>query len=171
MRIAKFVLTIWCLSLVTACTIAPQKGNSSISAPISTPTTEPYSSGDPPNSRAMSESLLFRIPKCYGIEVQEKPIIFSWPNIETRINELGDALWGYYSCDQPQAEVVAFYRAHMPDPPYNNQESNWVEREEGSVGVYYNSANAWLYLWVVPQQDDPQKTYVIVAISYILVDC
>ena len=119
----------------------------------------------------MSESLLLRIPKCDGIEIQEKPIIFSWPNIETRIKELGDALWGYYACDQPQAYVLAFYRAHMSEPPYNNQESNWVERAEGSVGIYYNSANAWLYIWIVPQPDNPQKTYVIVAISYTLVDC
>jgi hypothetical protein len=119
----------------------------------------------------MSESLLLRIPKCDGIEVQEKPIIFSWPDIETRVKELGDALWGYYGCDQPQAAVVAFYRAHMSEPPYNNQETNWVERAEGSVGIYYNSANAWLYIWIVPQPDDPQKTYVILAISYVLVDC
>jgi hypothetical protein len=119
------------------------------------------------NSMALSESLLLRIPKCAGMEVQEHPIVFSWPNIE----ELDDALWGYYGCDQPQAEVVAFYKAHMAEPPYNNQETNWVERAGGSVGVYYNSARAWLYLWVIPQPGDPQKSYVIVAISYNLVNC
>jgi hypothetical protein len=148
----------------------PQQAIPTSSAPASTPTSY-TSSTAVPNSFAMSESLLLRIPKCEGIEVQNKPIIFRWPNIETRIKELGDALWGYYSCDQSQAEVAAFYREHMPEPPYNNQESNWVERAEGSVGIYFNSANAWLYIWIVPQKNDPKKTYVIVAISYILVDC
>lgn len=171
MRSTKYALMLCCLSLIAACTSAPQQAIPTSSAPVSTPTTDTSSPATFPNSMAMSESLLLRIPKCDGIEVQEKPIIFSWPNIETRIKELGDALWGYYGCDQPQAEVGAFYREHMPEPPYNNQETNWVERAEGSVGIYFNSANAWLYIWIVPQPNDPQKTYIIVAISYVLVDC
>ena len=171
MRTTKFALVLCCLSFIAACTSAPQQVTPISSAPITTLKADISSTATVANSMAMSESLQLRIPKCDGIEVQEKPIIFSWPNIETRIEELGDALWGYYSCDQPQADVVAFYRAHMPEPPYNNQETNWVERAEGSVGVYYNSANAWLYIWIVPQPNDPQKTYVIVAISYALINC
>lgn len=171
MRPTQCALMLCCLCLFIGCTSAPQQTTPTISAPASTPTSDFSSPTAVPNSMALSESLLLRIPKCDGIEVQEKPIIFSWPNIETRIEELGEALWGYYGCEQSQAEVVAFYRAHMSEPPYNNQETNWVERSEGSVGIYYNSANAWLYIWIVPQPDDPEKSYVIVAISYVLVDC
>jgi len=35
---------------------------------------------------------------------------------------------------------------------------------EGTVGVYYNDASkTWIYLWVVAQPNNPQKSYVIVA--------
>jgi hypothetical protein len=54
----------------------------------------------------------------------------------------------------------------MPKPPFNQIETNWVERTEGSVGVYYNgSTTIWTYLWVIPKHEDAQKSYVIVAES------
>ncbi len=41
-----------------------------------------------------------------------------------------------------------------------------MERTEGSVGVYYNgSTTIWTYVWVVPQSQDSQQSYVIVAES------
>jgi hypothetical protein len=171
MRHTQRALLICCLCLCTACSNAHLQTTPTISTLASIPTAATSSPTEVSNSKAVSASLLLRIPKCEGIEIQEKPIVFSWPNIETRIKELGDALWGYYICDQSQEDVVAFYRANMPEPPYNNQETNWVERAEGSVGIYYNSANAWLYIWIVPKTDDPEKTYVIVAISYVLISC
>ena len=136
MRRTQLSLLLTCICLVTACTSAPQQTTPTIPALASAPAAVTSSPAAVSNSMALSKSLLLRIPKCSGLEVQEHPIVFSWPNIE----ELGDALWGYYGCDQPQAEVVAFYKAHMAEPPYNNQETNWVERAGGSVGVYYNSA-------------------------------
>ena len=171
MRPAQYAWMLTCVCFFAACTGASPQITPTLSAPSSTTVSNISTPAAVSDSKAMSESLLLKIPKCEGMEVQEEPIIFSWPNIETRIKELGDAMWGYYSCNQSQADVVAFYRAHMSEPPYNNQETNWVKRSEGSVGVYYNSANAWLYIWIVPRPDNPEKTYVIVAISYVLVHC
>ena len=101
------------------------------------------------------------------MEVQESPIAFSWPNIE----QITDATWGYYSCDQPQAAVAAFYRAQLPGEPYNYMEVNWVERAQGVVGVYYVLVSTYLYVWMIPQPDNPQRSYVIVALSSEAVDC
>jgi hypothetical protein len=171
MRQTQCALMLCCICFITACASAPRQTTPSIFPIASLPAVSTATPAAFSNSSALGESLLLRIPKCDGIEIQDEPIIFSWPNIETRIKELGEALWGYYSCDRPQKEVVAFYKAHMTDPPYNNHEINWVERSEGFVGVYYNSANAWLYIWILPQPDFPEKTYIIVAISYVLVDC
>jgi hypothetical protein len=171
MRHTLCALMLGCIYLFTACTSPPRQTIPSrlpvASLPAIVTATPPTFS----NSSALGESLLLRIPKCDGIEIQDEPIIFSWPNIETRIKELGEALWGYYSCDQSPKELAAFYKVRMTEPPYNNHEINWVERSDGFVGVYYNSANAWLYIWIVPQPDFPEKTYIIVAISYVLVDC
>ena len=73
--------------------------------------------------------------------------------------------------DQPQGAATAFYRAQLPEAPYDYLETNWVDRAEGSVGVYYVSAGTWLYIWMIPRPDDPQRSYVIVALSSELIDC
>jgi hypothetical protein len=115
---------------------------------------------------SLSASLLQKLPKCDGIQVLDNPIKFDWPNIDERLQELTDAQWGYYSCPGPGEEVATYYRERMPKPPFNQIETNWVERTEGSVGVYYNgSTTIWTYLWVVPQSQDTQQSYVIVAES------
>jgi hypothetical protein len=150
---------------MVACSNAPQPTVTATIPAINPATTE---SAPTPISTPLSvgASLLTRLPRCDGIQILEKPFLFNWPNIEERIKELEGALWGYYSCDRAQVEVAAFYREQMPKPPYNMDETNWVERPEGTVGVYYNSGFiAWIYLWVVPQPDNAQKSYVIVVQS------
>ncbi len=113
---------------------------------------------------SLGEAMLQKLPKCDGIQVLDNPVKFDWPNIDERLQELSDAQWGYYSCPAPREEIATFYRERMPKPPINMIETNWVERTEGSVGVYYNgSTTVWTYLWVVPQPEDAQKSYVIVA--------
>jgi hypothetical protein len=109
--------------------------------------------------------MLERLPKCGRIQVLDTPVKFDWPNIDERLQELADALWGYYSCPGSQKDIAAFYRQQMPKPPINMYETNWVERAEGSVGVYYNGVS-WIYLWVVPQPDNLNSSFVIVAQSY-----
>ncbi|MGD0751544.1 MAG: hypothetical protein ABSA23_09055 [Anaerolineales bacterium] len=128
------------------------------------PTTTKLGPTSVPTPFSMGTYLLTRLPSCDGIQILEKPIVFDWPNIQERLQELSGAFWGYYSCNGPQAQVAAFYRAKMPKPPYNMNETNWVVRVEGTVGVYYNDASkTWIYLWVVAQPNNPQKSYVIVA--------
>ncbi len=121
-------------------------------------------------SSSTSEYLLSRIPHCNGIEIRD-PFTFNWPNLAERIRELNTNLWGYFACNQSPSDVAQFYRADMPKPPYNMQETNWIDRKEGSVGVFYNSAYAWIYLWVIPQPSDPQASYVIIAQSFNAVSC
>jgi hypothetical protein len=109
-----------------------------------------------------AEILLTRLPKCEGIQIRENPIIFDWPNIERHKKEYEEALWGYFSCEQPQVDVAAYYRAQMPKPPSNAYEMNWVEISEGTVGVFYNGL-LWTIVWIVPRDGNMQKTYVIIA--------
>ncbi len=155
-----------CLVMV-ACSNNPQ-----LTQPTATvlPALNPVTTQTSPTPEAtplsLGASLLQKLPKCDGIQVLDEPIKFDWPNIDERLQELADAQWGYYSCPAPQADVAAFYRKQMPKPPTNMYETNWVERAEGSVGVYYNgSSTIWTYLWVIPQPDDALKSYVIVAQS------
>jgi len=174
MRLTKFLMVFFCICLVTACTSAPQPASAITPTLAVTPTARLFTptAGAPvaaatPNYQANGESLLSSIPQCTGLEVQESPIAFSWPNIE----QITDATWGYYSCDQSQAAVAAFYKAQLPEAPYDYLETNWVERGDGTVGVYYVLAGTWMYIWMIPQPGDPQRSYVIVAISSQVVSC
>ncbi len=119
-----------------------------------------------PTPMSTADYILSAIPRCEGIQVRDKPVEFAWPNIEQRMKELEKSYWGYYSCPQSPATVSAFYREQMPRPPYNKDETNWVDRPEGTLGVYYNDASQiWIYMWVVPQPADASSSYVIVALT------
>jgi hypothetical protein len=166
MKYLSFLLMFSCLCVwLSACSgsFQPVQGTATIpameSAPVGTtpvPVTTPLSTG---------ANLLNSLPRCEGIQILDEPVKFDWPNIEQRLKELEGALWGYYACPGPQAEVAVFYREQMPKTPSKFYfETNWVERVEGTVGVYYDGVD-WTYLWVVPQPGNPQKSYVIVAHS------
>jgi hypothetical protein len=116
---------------------------------------------------AQGESLLTYIPSCTGLEVQDTPIVFSWTNLDQVVG----SSWGYYDCNQSQADVAAFYRKQLPKEPYDDMELNWVEKDNGTVGVYYVTADIYLYIWMLPQKDNPQKSYVIVAIDSKIIEC
>jgi hypothetical protein len=134
--------------------------------PATDPATTQLSQTPEATPLSLGASMLQKLPKCDGIQVMDEPIIFDWPNIDERLQELSDAQWGYYSCPSPREEVAAFYRERLPKPPTNMIEMNWVERFEGSVGVYYNgSTTVWTYVWVVSQTEDARKSFVIVAQS------
>jgi hypothetical protein len=54
----------------------------------------------------------------------------------------------------------------LVQPPYNLVEINWVERQQGFLGLYYDSPTlAWFYIWVVPQAQDKQNSFVIIVKS------
>jgi hypothetical protein len=162
MKLVKISIWLLCsLILSTACTGATRATGTLLATSASF--TEVVTTPMPTLEASFNQ---FKIPSCKGIEVQSQPLKFAWPNIEQRIKELEGASWGYYRCPQPQKEAAAFYRALMPKPPYNMVETNWVERAEGSVGVYFNAAlNGWSYLWIVPVPGDDQSSYVIISQS------
>ncbi len=106
------------------------------------------------------------LPKCQGVKILDNPVKFSWPNIDQRLRELEGSYWGYYACPLAPATASALYREQMPRPPYNKTETNWVSRPEGTLGVYYSEgANMWIYMWIVPQANNPQESYLIVAMA------
>ncbi len=110
-------------------------------------------------------------PRCEAMQVLSNKIKFDWPNIDQRIRELQGSHWTYLSCEQPQVEVAALYRKQLPQAPYNLHETNWIEREEGSVGIYYTRAGTWDYVWIVPQPNDAHTSYVIIAESFTALSC
>jgi hypothetical protein len=155
------------LCLCTACSNAadPDESNSRVQALSSTPGLQP-TKGPTPTPMTISEYLLSILPNCDGVKTFEQPVKFDWPLIEQRIQELESADWGYYGCPQRQEVVSTFYQETMPKTPFLMTEINWVERPQGTLGVYYQSvAQIWLYLWVVPQPADSQTSYVVVAAS------
>jgi hypothetical protein len=167
-----------CLFILAACSPAAEPAtptriaSSSIPSSVPTQTTQELPFSTPlSEARKMGEALLVNIPACAGLQVLDEPVTFSWPNISSRMEEIGSAQWGYYHCDQTQSEAAAFYKENLTKPPYRYLESNWVEREEGVVGVFYVWEGTWMYVFIVPYPGQPEKTLVAVAISAKEVDC
>ncbi len=163
MTLSKYTLILACLSLCVACTSAGQSVPTSLPAASPTPitTSVPTAVSTP---MSIADYILSVTPRCDGIQILDQPVKFVWPNVEQRLKDLEGSDWGYFSCPRPVAEVSAFYREHMPTPPYNMNETNWVDRSEGTLGIYYHTARqTWTYLWVVPQPGGLQTSYVIVA--------
>jgi hypothetical protein len=150
---------------LVACSNTNQLSEPSVTVP---PAINPEMTETSPTPKTTPLSLgaymLTILPKCDGIQILDNPVKFDWPNIDERLQELSGAQWVYYSCPEPREKVSTFYREWMTKPPSTMIETNWVERSEGSVGVYFNgSTSLWTYLWVVSQPEDAQKSYVIVT--------
>jgi len=174
MRRVQFSWLFFCICFITACTStpAPPATSSPVLPATSAPTFATTTAETPllpatPDFQAQGESLLSNIPKCTGMEILKNPIDFSWPNIE----QVEGATWGYYSCDQSQPELAAFYRAQLPQAPYDDMEINWVQRGDGTVGVYYVTAGTYMYVWMLPQPDNSLESYAVVAIASEMIDC
>ncbi len=168
MRLIRCVCLFCGLCLVmAACSSSPNLTTPATILPTATESSTTQNSQTPePTPLSLSTALLEKLPRCDGIQILDTPVEFDWPNIDERLQELSDAQWGYYICPGQKEDIATFYRERMPKPPYNQIETNWVERTEGSVGVYYNgSTTIWTYLWVIPIANDAQKSYVIVAES------
>jgi hypothetical protein len=170
-RIARFL---FCFMFLTACASMPAQPTAiapgATAAPVAA-SPQAAATGVPTQPAAdiltQGESLLSYIPNCTGLNVLDSPVIFSWPNLD----QIVDSSWGYYSCNQSQADVAAFYRKQLPKEPYDDMEINWVEKDNGTVGVYYVTADIYLYIWMLPQPDDPQASYVIVALDSKIIEC
>ncbi len=162
-------IALWLLSLVAACSAAAP---SNPPVPSAVASTAALSASSPvPRSLPPTVNPAAMFPRCNGMQVLTDPIRFNWPNIDQRIRELEGSFWTYLACEQLQPEVASLYRAQLPNPPYNLHEMNWLERNEGTVGIYFTRAGTWKYVWIVPQPEDPQKSYVIVAESISAINC
>ncbi len=169
-RMTRILLAI-CLQLAAvACSPAGSSNPTTASpvVPITQPATLP---GGAPTSSADGADTSVPFPHCKGMQVLKDPISFDWPNIEQRIRELAGSFWTYLACEQPATEAARLYREQLPEPPYNLHEMNWLEREEGTVGIYYTRGGLWDYVWIVPHPDDAQRSYVIIAESYTALSC
>lgn len=163
MRFNKCVFLFYCLSLgLVACSNSSRLPHPAATVPVTNPGANEISPTPVSTPLSTGEKLLLRLPKCEGIQILKHPILFDWPNIERHKKEYAEALWGYFSCEQPQVDVAAFYRVQMPKAPANAYEMNWVEIPEGTVGVYYDGL-LWTIVWIVPREGNMQKTYVIIA--------
>lgn len=168
MRLIRYIVLLSMICLLTACAGASPESSALLllDATLSpqAPAATVLSTTSAPVSP--SEYLLTIMPKCDGIQILDQPVTFPWPNIKQRLKELEKSYQGYYTCSQPVAEVTPFYRKNIIKPPYNMNETNWVERPEGTLGLYYHSpTQTWLYLWIVPQPDNAQASLIIAAQS------
>ncbi len=166
--IMKIVLGLWLCSRLAACSQAVI-ANPTAGSAGPTPAQNPASMTSTPLPPTKDPVDLF--PHCEGMRSLENAVEFSWPNINERIHQLEGSHWTYIACEQPQAEVAALYRKQLPQAPYNLHETNWIERAEGSVGIYYTRAGAWDYVWIVPQANDTHTSYVIIAESFTALSC
>jgi hypothetical protein len=102
------------------------------------------------------------LPLCQGLQKLSSPIKFSWPNLETALQQLAEYNWGYYSCSSPQSDVAALFHEKMVKPPYNWEQTNWIENEGTTLGVYYHSVfKVWIYIWMLPSPDKKTSNLVI----------
>ena len=111
------------------------------------------------------------LPPCSGMQTLQNPVQFDWPNLDEHRQEFSRSRWAYYACQQSAEEVAARYRQALTQPPYSMEETNWLDRQEGTLGVFFAQTGAWQYIWFVPQPEDPQASYVIVAITFAYVEC
>ncbi len=138
-------------------------------APTPTPLPAPTASPSPAATEKLmttGEYLQRTIPTCEGEAVLKERPDFQWPNLEQHIKDLAGSNWGYYSCTEPQKALSTSFRAKLVKPPYNLQETNWIDRSEGTLGVFYDSlAQSWSYFWIVPQAADANQSFVVLAVT------
>jgi hypothetical protein len=142
------------LIAMTAC--APPATPTPVPTPIPTATVAPFPTRFPTPTIYDARHM----PGCDGFEPLADRFRFEWPGIE-EIKDVTD--WAYFRCTQSPTQVAAFYREKMVNPPYNWQEIAWVERPEGTLGVYFHTVfQRWLYVWMLPRPNDP-KAHLVVA--------
>jgi hypothetical protein len=167
MKPAGNILALGFLCLTVACSSGIQATPTPVFTPfhLSTSTT-PSTPSSSPTPLPAGARILSDLPKCEGIEIAASSVTFDWPNIEQRFRELADSDWYYFSCPQPSDVVSSFYRENATQPPYLLSETNWIDRPEGSLGIYFHSVKRFtLYLWIVPQSTNHQATYLIAAFT------
>ena len=172
-RSAMKVLAALCTGgLLAACSAAVSPSAPGATAPATVPTAAPAAQR-PPSTDTPSggKAEMPPFPRCAGMQRLDRPVEFDWPNLKASMEQFIASAWQYYSCDQPPAEVMELYRSSLAKPPYALWEANWLEREQGVLGIYFSEAGLWYYIWYLPQPGDPQRSYIVVAESFASVEC
>src|SRR5512146_528185 len=164
--VGRIWLASWLLSLTAACS-ATVPTDVAATAPIlaaATPATASRTAG--PTLAVSTRKASASFPRCPGMELLTEPVQFDWPTLAEHQQDFSRSQWTYFSCDEPAAEAAALYRQELPQPPYGLEETNWLDRQESALGVYFSQAGAWDYIWFVPQPGTAQKSYVIISESF-----
>ena len=167
----RVLMAVWSPVLIVACS-ASTAPIPSMPAPLASSTTEVIASRAPTAAPApVTKEAMPPFPPCKGMQSLSDPVNFEWPNLNEHRQEFSRSQWTYFACEQPAPEVAASYRQQLPEPPYSLDETNWLERQEGTLGVYFSQKGAWDYIWFIPRPNDPQKSYLIIAETFAYVEC
>ncbi len=166
----KTLVVWWICCTLAACSSAVSSSTPSSTAPPATlpawPTL-PATTSTP----AGSSTEIPPLPRCTGMHRLNDPVEFDWPNLKTSMEQFIASAWEYYSCDQPPAEVAGLYRQELPKAPYNLSEMNWLQRDQGTLGIYFAQSGLWTYVWFLARPGDAQGSYLVVAQSFASVEC
>ncbi len=169
-RLIRTLVVIVLLSVLASCAVGtspqvPASTQSALATMDVTPSTA-HSTVEPPRTK-----LVQTFPECSGMQKLQGAVQFDWPTLAEHLQDFSRSQWTYYSCDQSASNVASLYRQDLPRPPYGMEETNWLERQEGTLGIFFSQKGAWDYIWFVPQPDDAQKSYVIISETFAYVEC
>ena len=163
------------LNLLACCTLAACSSPASPAAPaaasLPTEALAAPATPSPTSTPSARRTEMPPFPACKGMQKLDEPVVFDWPNLKASMEQFIASAWDYYSCDQPAAEVITLYHEPLGKAPYNLWEANWLEREQGTLGIYFSDSGLWYYVWFLPQPDDPAKSYIVLAESMASVEC
>ncbi len=165
--VSRSLLILWLASLMAACSTAAPLSSGATPLATPAPATALAASTLPASTKKPAPGF----PHCNGMLLLSEPVQFDWPNLAEHKQDFSRSQWTYYSCDQSASKVASMYRQDLPRSPYSMDETNWLVLQEGTLGVYFSQTGAWDYIWFVPQPDDTQKSYVIVAETFAYVEC
>ncbi len=163
-RALKTLVVLWTYCALAACSPAASPSTLISTAP---PTELPAITSTPAGSRTEMPPL----PACTGMQKLNDPVEFDWPNLKASMEQFIASAWEYYSCEQPPAEVARLYREALPNAPYNLSEMNWLQRDQGTLGIYFSQAGLWYYVWFLPQPGDARRSYLVLTESMASVEC
>lgn len=155
------------LGLGSGCVLAPTPLTAPTSIPSATAALETPPRGLPTplgNRYAPAD-----VPACQDAQVLPDPIQFAWAGIEEIVATAPETNWTYYRCNQSPAALTAFYRRWMPEAQYHWAQIRWEQQDATTLGVYFTNTgnpadpNRWLYLWFLPDESGPQRSYLAAA--------
>ncbi len=172
-RVLRSLAVLWMCGALGACAPAASARTPLPTAWPSDPAAAATASLPPSSatSTPSGTSAMPPFPECTGMQKLDQAVQFDWPNLKTSMEQFIASAWEYHSCAQPPAEVAKLYRAALPNDPYKLWDSNWLEREQGTLGIYFSQSGLWYYVWFLPKPGDARGSYIILAESFASVEC